>query len=219
MKRFKNRGQEGGPPSEHTLERLLLSMSTKPVEVIPAHDFIIHNEQVFHFKNTYTYIWEWLKEEGFEGLYDESNGERIEFYYDEKRPQPGMREIRIWWRTAMVPDGNPYYRYRLDFFYEILHMKKTEIIFEGRKATADDGEMILIIKSYLELDYKDLWKKHPFLKLWDQFFRRRIYKENIEQYKQDLIRRSTRLQEDIKRILELQEYERVPERFHVQRGL
>lgn len=194
-------------------------MPSPPANPFPAHEFMIHNEQVFHFKNTYMYIWEWLREEGFQGLYDDMNGERVEFSYDEKRPDKGLREIRVWWRTAYVPNDSQYYRYRMDLNFEVLHMKKTDIIFEGRKATADDGELLLTVKSYIEVDYMNRWKNHSFLKLWDQFFRRRIYLENLYQHKNEMIRKATRLQEEIKRILELQNYEKVPERFHVQRGL
>ena len=188
---------------------------------IMAHQFVVHNEQVFHLKNTYTYLWDWLKDEGFLGLTqdEEPIEERIETYYEEKRPQPGMREIRVWWRTAMVPEGNTFYRYRLNFFYEVLHIKKVDIMFHGRKATADDGEIILRVDAILELDYQRKWRGHAILKHLFPYFSKRIFKKIREDHEEELRRRAVRLQEDIKRLLELQNYEKYPERFHVERGL
>jgi hypothetical protein len=192
--------------------------------IFEVHDFTVQNEQIFHFKNTYTYLWEWMRDEGFEGIYDDivttdDQRPRVEFYYNEKRPEPGSREIRIWWRTAKVPNDNQFIRYRIDFWYELLHLRKTEVLFEGRKATADDGEMLLNVKTYIEVDYNKMWQDHPFLKLFWKYFRRRIFLKNLYEHKAVLLRLSTRLQEDIKKLLELQTYEKVPERFHVQRGL
>jgi hypothetical protein len=197
-------------------------MPKEPNDIFDVHEFTIQNEQVFHFKNTYTYLWEWLRDEGFRGMYDDvvkTDDLRLEFYYNEKRPEPGSREIRLWWRTVKNPSDNQFIRYRIDFWYEVLHLRKTEVLFEGRKATSDDGEIFITVKSYIEVDYNKAWKEHPFLKLFWIYFRKRLFLQNLYEHKAELLRVTLRLQEDAKRMLDLQTYEKVPERFHIVRGL
>ncbi len=181
---------------------------------IRAHKFTIQTKQVFHLKNTYTYVYEWLLEEGFES---ETEDDKYETMYDEKIAPDGGRVIRAWWRSTMDPDNNSYYRYRLNIFYEINGIKKTEAMFKGRKIKADNGEIFIHGEAILELDYKNMFKAGLLLRL-SKWFRLRLYKKQREYYEEDLRRRATRLQEDMKRILEIQNYEKYPESFHDIKG-
>jgi hypothetical protein len=183
---------------------------------IEAYHFVIQVKQVFHLKNTYTWAWEWLKEEGFIGLDEEK--ERIETMYDEKIDPDGKRTMRVWWRCIYDPDKSSYYRYRMNIFWEMNGIQKTEIMYKGKKMKVDEGEVFLHCWSILELDYDRNWLKNPFLKRLDKLFMKRIYKKQREHYEEDLRRRAMRYQEDMKRIMEVQNYEQYPERFHTEKG-
>ncbi len=184
---------------------------------IEAYHFVIQVKQVFHLKNTYIYAWEWLKEEGFVGLDGEED--RIETMYDERIEMDGSRTMRVWWRCNYNPDNSSYYRYRMNIFWEMNAIKKTEIMYQGKKMNVNEGEVFIHCWAVLELDYDRKWLSHPILKRLDRLFMTRIYKKQREHYEEDLRRRAVRYQEDMKRIMEIQNYEQHPKKFHAERGL
>jgi len=183
---------------------------------IEAHYFYIQVKQVFHLKNTYTYAWEWLREEGFVGL--DGKEERVETMYDEKIDLSGGRTTRVWWRCLLNPDNNSYYRYRFNIFWEFNGITNTEIMYQGKKIKVNEGEVFLHCWAILELDYDRKWEKNSFLYRFDRLFRNRIYKKQREHYEEDLRRRATRFQEDMKRIMEVQSYKKQPAKFHTEKG-
>ncbi len=187
------------------------------VKNILAHRFTIQVKQVFYLKNTYIYAWEWLRDEGFVAL--DGEPERIETMYDEKIDPDGKRTIRVWWRCTYNPDNSSYYRYRMNIFWEMNGITNVEIMFQGKKIKVNEGEVYIHCWAVLELDYDRKWEKNPFLRRLDKLFRQRIYKKTREHYEEDLRRRATRYQEDMKRIMEVQNYEKIPERFHAERGM
>jgi hypothetical protein len=138
--------------------------------------------------------------------------------YDEKIDPDGKRTMRVWWRCIYDPDKSSYYRYRMNIFWEMNGIQKTEIMYKGKKMKVDEGEVFLHCWSILELDYDRNWLKNPFLKRLDKLFMKRIYKKQREHYEEDLRRRAMRYQEDMKRIMEVQNYEQYPERFHTEKG-
>ncbi len=188
---------------------------------IDAYSFTVHNKQTFHLKNTYTYIYEWLMDEGFEGInIDTPTGDRVETYYQERRPSPEKRELRAWWRTIMVPqEGSNFYRYRIDLDFFVFNITKADIMFQGKKAKADNAEMILTVHSILELDYQKKWRNHPLLKNFYEFFSKRVFKVIREGHEEELRRKAMRMQDEVKKILNLQQYPEYPKRFQEERGL
>jgi len=188
---------------------------------IMAYKFTIHNKQTFHLKNTYTYIYEWLIDEGFEGInIDTPEGKNIEYYYQEARPTPEKRELRVWWRLVMdPPGGSNFYRYRVNLDFFVFNITKTELMFQGKKTKADNAEMILTVNGILELDYQKKWRNHSILKNLYNFFSKRIFKEVREGHEEELRRRMMRLQEEGKRILNLQDFQTYEKRIQEDRGL
>ena len=188
---------------------------------IRAYKFVIQNKQIFHLKNTYAYIYEWLMEEGFQGInIDTLTGGNVEYYYQEARPSPTTRELRAWWRLVMdPPGGSNFYRYRVNLDFFVFNISKADIMFQGKKAKADNAEMILTVDGILELDYQKKWMKHPILKNFYTFFTKRIFKEIREGHEEELRRKMMRFQEEGKRILNLQEFETYEKRIQEDRGL
>jgi hypothetical protein len=173
---------------------------------LPVAKFEVENEEVFHMKNLYKRVHEWLVDEGF--VSTDVGDDKIEIMYWERFKPDGISfEHHIWWRAVNTPKNNSYYRYFLKINYQTLNMKKTEVMSRGQKFNTYKGDVIFRIESWLQLDYKDEWGKKGFTKLFNnwliKWFSKRLYKEEIDNYKQDLYRLSYRLNSAIKQYLML----------------
>jgi hypothetical protein len=184
----------------------------------PVAKFEIEHEEVFHMKNLYKRIHEWLEDEGF--VSTDAGDDKIEtLYWERGFPDGSAVEHHIWWRAVNVPKSNKYYRYFLKINYQTLKMKKIEIMHKGQKFSTNKGDVILRIESWLQLDYNDNWKKTSITRRFERWFTERFYKENIESYKRDLYRLSYRLHTAIKQYLELKMTDDWGRPFHPERGV
>ena len=168
---------------------------------ILATRFEIEHEEVFHLKNLYKLMYQWLDDEGFVSV--DTGDDKIESLYLDQTYSSGDKEHQIWWRAVQVPRDNNYYRYFLKIDWQTLYMKKIEIMHKGQKFTTNKGDVILRIEGWLQLDYQDKWKKSPLLRLFDEWFRRRFYLEKVKSYRHDLYLTTFRLHQTIKQYLEL----------------
>lgn len=188
-----------------------------PRDVLAA-KFEIENEQTFQFKQLYKIMYEWLIEEGWRDQYLRGN-ENFEHLYLEKTLQDGAQEHLIWWRCEFRPYNNSYFRYVMHIDFQTIHMGKTEVIHKGNKFKTYVGDLILRVESWLQLDYESKWEKHWFLKNFDDVFRQRIYKKNVESYKRDLYNWTYRFQNMIKTFLQLKTPYEMAEPFHPRLGI
>lgn len=177
----------------------------------------IENEETFHMKNLYKLIHDWLSEEGFLDIYGEDVNPEV--FYLERILGSGAKEHRIWWRCLRNPRDSNYYRYFLKIDFMTLNMKSIEVMHQGHKMKTDRGDVIIQIWAYLQLDYKQEWRKHKYLKSVDSFFRKRLYKAQVESYKIDLYKTVYRLQNTIKQYLKLKTVYEMPKPFHPEKGL
>ncbi len=172
---------------------------------ILATKFEIDNEEVFHLKNLYKLVHEWLEDEDFVSVdtIGGSDNDKVETLYLDRVTSSGEKEHHIWWRAVQVPRGNSYYRYFLKIDWQTLYMKSIEIMHKGHKFKTNKGEVILRIEAWLQLDYQDKWKNSPFLRIFDKWFRERFYLKNIKEYRHDLYLTTFRLHQTIKQYLAL----------------
>ena len=200
----------------------IIKNGLRPKEVgkkdILAAKFEIENEQTFQFKQLYKIMYEWLMEEGWGNQYVPDN-KKLETLYYEKTFQGGMQEHAIWWRCQRNPHGNRYFRYVMKIDFQTIGMGKTEVLHKGAKFKTYVGDIVLRVESWLQLDYKNEWMDHWLLKHFDRVFRQRVYRKNIELYKQDLYNDTYRFQQMIKQFLKLKNPMQMGESFHPQRGI
>ena len=182
-----------------------------------ATKFEIEHEDVFHLKNLYKLVHEWLVDEGFQAA--DAPDDKIETLYLDRSKATGDKEHHIWWRCIQIPRGNSYYRYFLKVDWQTLYMKKIEIMHEGQKFSTNKGDVILRVEAWLQLDYQDKWKENPILRFFDTWFRRRFYLENVKKYKHDLYLTAYRLHQTIKQYLELKMPVDWGKPFHPTRGV
>jgi len=164
-------------------------------------EFEIEREDVFHLKNLYKLIHEWFMMNGFVSI--DSNDDKVETLYFQRILDNGNSEHHIWWRLHKIPGGNNYYKYYVRFDFQTLNMGKGEVVVKGKKVKTNSGDVIMRCKTYVILDYKQEWRKHPILKTFHGWWRRYFYKKHFDFIKTDLWVTTYKLQDVIKQYLNL----------------
>jgi hypothetical protein len=188
-------------------------------------EFEMEKEDLFHLKNLYKMIQEWLTLNQFYSVdNDEMNDPKsrdlnIESLYFQRILQSGNSEHHIWWRVHKIPRGNKYYKYYLKFDYQTLNMASKEITVRGQKIKSNYGDVILRCKAYLMIDYKKEWRNHPILKHFQRLFLQYIYKKQIDYLKTDLWVTTYKLQDVIKQYLNMKTPYDMPRPFHTEGGV
>lgn len=158
----------------------------------PPHMFQIIYQDVFHLKSLYIAMYFYLVEHGWSsknGPWEDPTGDnRWEtMFYDNRNK--GNRKVWIWWRLQK-PSGNSYYQYFININFMFLGWKDVEVVHEGMKYKAQLGELTVFVKPWIEYDYKDQWSKHLILKHFQPFFEKRVFKQDM-QNREDLLLRET----------------------------
>ena len=145
-------------------------------------------------------------ESGMEILYHFRKGTSI---------NPAEKELRIWWRTMKSPipvgQGNSYYQYHLDIDWNVIQMYDIEIMREGKKEKVQQGELRINIRPYIEIP--DMTKT-PMLKFFDNWFKTRLLKKNLEENRKIIYQDAYRLQGMIKKYLDMKTFIPEEELFH-----
>ncbi len=184
---------------------------------ILATKYEITHRDVFHLKNLYKLIHEWLVDEDFKAA--DTNDDKFEYMYLDRTIASGEKEHIIWWRAVDNPRGNNYYRYFIKIDWQTLYVKKIEIMHKGHKFKTNNAEVSLKVEAWLQLDYQDKWKNSPLLSFFDRWFRERFYLENIKKYKDDLYVTAFRLHNTIKQYVQMKMPVDWGRPFHPPRGV
>ena len=183
-------------------------------------EFEVEHEDVFHLKNLYKLIYEWLIMHDFYSSDSNSKkDDKIENFYWQRILQNGNSEHHIWWRTHHIPRNNNYYKYFLKFDFQTLNMGKTEVMVRGKKMSTNSGDVILRCKAYVMLDYKREWRDHPFLKHVHRWFLKYYYKKHVDFLKTELWVTTYKLQDTIKQYLSMKTPYEMPDPYHPERGV
>jgi hypothetical protein len=144
----------------------------------------IKYRDVFHLKNLYRYMHEWLINDGWGNHKDERWPE--DFYMSNVRSDG--EEIWYWWRLSKRGQNKEmsYYKKFMDVDVHVLYLKKVETMIQGQKVKANDGEVEIIVRGRLVVDPDRQWRKHWLLKHINEFYWRRFNKRTIEHQKQEL---------------------------------
>jgi hypothetical protein len=173
-------------------------------------------ENVYHLKNLYWLMHEWFEIEGFKSL--DNDGFFESLYWHRIKPEGNM-EHHVWWRAKFEWENNSYYRYFVKMDMQTLNMGKTELMSRGKKYSVNQGDVIIRVEAYIQLDYKNKWQKHWFLKHFDEWYRKRFFKHQIEDLRVDLYKIIYRLQDTVKQYLEIHSKFELPKPFHPARTL
>jgi len=165
----------------------------------------------FLFKTLYFLIFEWLMENGYK---DEDRGERrIEKHYEEQR-HGDLRHYRIWWRPYRIPMGSSFVKMHMDVSYLGLAIQQVEIMKEGKRIKAQSGEINIFIDAWLEIDFKDYFSKSFIMRSFQDVFKTRWMKKELEGHKAELKRDAFRLHGTLMKWFELWNHMPVQELYH-----
>lgn len=134
----------------------------------------VKQKAIFHFKDFYSFTYDWLQGEGYkvtEKVYSE------EITGDSKK-------IEIEWEAKKKISD--YFRFVMGVKWMILGLKNVEVQREGKRLKMNSGQVELKIKGVLVKDYEHKWEDHPFWKFLRGIYDRYIIRSRIEQYEGDL---------------------------------
>jgi len=186
---------------------------------IQAAQFRVKFKDIFHLKQFYIAMREWLKEYGWYGVTYKQKPDKDywETLYLERIFPEGFKEMWIYWRLQKIPterSANSYYKYHLDVDYHILYMFPAEVIRDGKKLKVNKGECEIKVYSYVEFDYKGEWSRHPILRFFNKLFPQRIFRKDLyDDHKMELYREVYTMQAFMKKWFKLKSflpYEEVP---------
>ena len=194
-----------------------MNLSMGIIASIP--EFRVKYRDVFSLRNLYIMLHELLLEENWRGVDGNSDHEDIETLYSENVYQRGIhrggKELWFWWRAYKSLEGkySGYLRNRLDIDAHLVYLQNVEVVHQGKKMTAQQGEIEMFFRARIESDYNNEWEKHWFLKYIKPIYEKRILHIEIEKREKELWRDAFRIQAKIKQFLQLRTFVPVPEPF------
>ena len=185
--------------------------------------FKVKFNDVYHLKNLYIMMHEYLGEEGWFGSLGKGMSyvhRDIESLYSEKFFQKGLhrggKEMWVYWRLWKFAEGkySGFFRNQIDVDMHMVYTQDIEIMHHGKKMKVQKGEIELFIRPKLELDYANEWGDHWFLKHFKKLYIDRIMSQEVAKREKELWREAYRFQGKIKKFLNLRIFIPVPEPFH-----
>ncbi|MBI2144887.1 hypothetical protein HYU18_01035 [Candidatus Woesearchaeota archaeon] len=146
----------------------------------------------------------------------ESNMEILYWWREGNHINPHEKELRIWWRTKKkgVPGGtfgSGYYTHHIDIDWNVINWIDKEIMVDGQKKKVQSGEIRILIMPHIEV--RDM-EGTPLIKYFNQWFLTRLIKKNLEENRKVLYQDAYRLQNTIKKYLELKSFLPKEDVFH-----
>lgn len=179
--------------------------------------FELEREDIYHLKNLYKLVHDWLDLNNFRSLEDDD--EKVETFYMEKRSDNKTSEHLIWWRAQHIPKGNNYYKYFLKIDQQTLYVGSSEITHKGQKLKTNKGDITFRVRAWLMLDYKREWRDHSILGMFDHFFIKRMFKKQVDFLREDLWIKVYNLNDTIKNYLKLKSRHEMTKSFHPELGV
>jgi len=183
-------------------------------------EFKVKYSDVFSLRNLYIMLHELLLEEGWRGPDSDPDHADIETLYSENVYQRGIhrggKELWFWWRAFKYPEGkySGYLRNLLDIDAHVVYLQNVEVVHQGKKMTAQKGEIEMFFRARIESDYlREKWENHWFLKYMKPVYEKRMIHAEIEKREKELWRDAYRIQAKIKQYLQLRTFIPVPEPF------
>ena len=151
---------------------------------------------IFEFSDLYKKMKVWLYYEG----YGDENDNFIEDKYIERiRPFGKIVEAR-WYGEKPI---NDYVSNFISVTFQGIALQDTEVAYEGRKIKMNKGQVILRIKGELILNRQGKFERDSFLK---KVHDRKIFRKNIDLYKEELYKKVTDFYTEIKAYLNLHQF-------------
>ncbi|MBD3313766.1 hypothetical protein GF345_04960 [Candidatus Woesearchaeota archaeon] len=159
---------------------------------------------IFDFKQIYRDVKEKLQDIGYLNS-KEGAKNMMETYYSEKRSSD-PREAKtmwLWWRMPKREEGSPFYEQRLGIDFHLRYIKDVEVMLDGEKKRAQQGEIEVWINGDLIIDPDDEWKNHWLMNHFLDFMIRRVWRKQRESRKNSTITDVLKMQAFVKESFEV----------------
>ena len=181
--------------------------------------FELEKDQYLKIKPLYEALYADLVQDNWE---DPLGGDKFESLYWEKINMNAMKEHNIWWRCVKYPLGKDmknmsYVRYALKVDFQTLAVNPTEIAYKNKKANVERADFILRMWFWVQWDWGDRFKNST-VKQFENLFRKKLYKQEIEQHKTNLYNFAQKLRQFVKDYLDMAEEGQRPRLFHPEGG-
>ncbi len=172
---------------------------------------------VFHLKNLYRFMHEWLINDGW-GSHEDLKWPEV-FFMSKQRADG--EEIWFWWRLSKFGYNKEsrYFKKIMDVDVHVLYLKTEEVIINGQKVKANNGEVEIIIRGRLATDPDKQWQNHWFLKHFHDFYWKRLMKTEIDQQKQELYQDCYKFHGNLKTFFRLYQVEPDRQPFRAPSGM
>lgn len=159
---------------------------------------------IFDFKQIYRDIKEKLTDLGY---MDSKAGAKnmMETYYSEKRSSD-PREAKtmwLWWRTEKSEENSPFYVQKMGMDFHLRYIKDVEVMLDGEKKRAQQGEIEIWVDCNLIIDPDDQWKNHWLMSYFLDFMVRRIWRKQRESRKNSCVADALKMQAFCKESFEI----------------
>jgi hypothetical protein len=176
-------------------------------------EFEVEYEEVFHLKDLYKHLKDWVDEWNYKPM---GGFGEVETLYMELVDGKGQSNHYIWWRFER--EINSYVKYFIKFNITTLLTTKIEVMHNGQKVKMNKGNPIFRAEAWVMLDWKQEWRKHWLLKHLDPWYVKRWYKSFVDAHKKQLWFELYNFEETIKQYLELNTTVDMPEPYHPNKG-
>ena len=150
---------------------------------------------------------EWLVENHYGDLLGKDDFETV--YTHALKSGGSFLDSWMWWRCIKYPEGTAYktaylrYRLNIDMHY-LGDPGDIEVVSKGKKVKIKKGEISIFITPTIELDFRNEWKDKGLAGLFDELFKKRLYKKDIDKHVEFLILEAYKLQNMLKQYFRLE---------------
>jgi hypothetical protein len=173
--------------------------------------FEVEYEDVFQLQNLYEQALEWMRKNEFTST--DVGDKEVETLYHHKVNQDGGVEHRIWLRASRTPDTS-YFKYFLKVDFRTINLSTVQLSRDGEQVKANKGDVIIRVSSYLLLDAEQNWQGSTFGVWFHEYFRKRMYRDRINQEQERLWNLTKDFQATLKHFLELKHPQPKQDQFH-----
>jgi len=138
----------------------------------------IRLRDAFNLSYLYTFLHDWVVEEGWAPLDDHNFPET--YYVNRDDPKRG-KEIWIRWRLSKYPEGmggSLLWKYVLDINWKLVGVKDTEVVWKGQKVKTNRGELEMDGIGMIIIDTEKAFEKGIFKQFkkvyYDRLMRRQM---------------------------------------------
>ena len=204
-------------------------MSSPPNLDRPLEEIRVKYKDMFHLKNLYCMMHEYLLENEWVGRLrgldvpgdtDGTGHTDIEAFYFESYIQKGLhyggKEMWLWWRFQKNPEGktSSYIKNTLDIDFHLSYVRDQEIVHQGKKMKIYWGEMELFFRGKVLVDYQKQFQNNKLLSYFYEIFNKRLIKQELDKREKELLREVNQLVSHVKRFLNMRTFVPTAEPFY-----